>query len=255
MRLLTLRELASECNVPVKTLRAYTQNRFCKTVQVGTHYDADHPAIVNYKIRQEEANGEPWQRTDKQVRQLELEIEMYDLEHGRQPNNNGDDDRVQHQPHDDHFDIGSDDYVPPAEIVASEQQKLIKYLDMPLRDVIKRFGSGATLQEWAKAVNVISQVDERMVKTDERSGKLIPREFVSTHMFSMVEKIFIRLLNESPKNIAARCYDECEAGTTVQELTAIVEKIISGELRTIKHDMKKAVVNAGKLRNVVLIPD
>jgi len=114
---------------------------------------------------------------------------------------------------------------------------------MTLSELIKKFGTDTRFVDWLKAVKAIEDIHEKRLKNAATQKDLIPRKFVETHVFGYIETSNIRLLNDSPRTIAARVIEAVEAGETKEEIELMVQQIISNQIKSIKEKSKKALKN------------
>lgn len=105
---------------------------------------------------------------------------------------------------------------------------------MTLEQLVKKFGTATAFQDWLAARKRISDIREKDLKNDERSGRLIPRELVRTHVFSHIEVANRRLLRDAAVTIARRVYAAAKSGAPVEDAEQEVRDILTQQLRPVK---------------------
>lgn len=117
------------------------------------------------------------------------------------------------------------------------------FADMTLRELIHRFGTDARFVDWLRATKQIEEIKERRTKNEKMMGELIPRDFVAKYLFGAMEESNTRLLNDSPRTIAATAAEMVEAGETLEQIEERVRELISSQIRNMKTRAKKALRN------------
>lgn len=113
-----------------------------------------------------------------------------------------------------------------------------EYADMTVRDVVNKFGTDQQFKEFLEAQRKAENVRDLRTKTDERAGKLIPRDLVSGHLFGAMEAANVRVLTEAPKTIAVRVSALVKTDAPPEECERIIRDILSKQFREVK---RKAV--------------
>lgn len=108
------------------------------------------------------------------------------------------------------------------------------FLNMPLREIIIQFGGNPLFCEWLKAVKLIEDVRDKQIKNDENLGTLIDREFVRTHVLSLIETTNLRLLQDTPRTISANILNLVKKNAQREEIEKEIAEIISNQLKNIK---------------------
>ena len=111
---------------------------------------------------------------------------------------------------------------------------IAKYANLTLDQLTRRFGTSTAFKDWLEARQRISAIREKDLKNDERSGRLITRELVKTHVFSHIEAANRRLLQDAATTIARRLYAAAKGGTPVEEAEQTVRDILESHLRPLK---------------------
>jgi hypothetical protein len=116
-----------------------------------------------------------------------------------------------------------------------------KYLEWSLKEIIDVFGTDVEFLDWLKAVKSMEDVKEKRIKNAVAQGELITREFVSTHVISIIEAAFSRLLNDSPRTLTARVLEAKEAGQSREKIEKLVCDLLSVQLKGLKTRAKRAL--------------
>lgn len=79
------------------------------------------------------------------------------------------------------------------------------------------------------------------LKNAQIEGRLIAREVVKSGIFVPIETMFVRLLSEGSKTIAAKVHPLIKGGAPVEEVEAEIRKRLTAFIRPAKAAMKKAL--------------
>jgi hypothetical protein len=125
------------------------------------------------------------------------------------------------------FDDGEDEG-------GAEDLDVEHFADLTLRQLTDRFGTKTRFKDWLDARKKIADIQEKDLKNDETTGRLIERELVRTHVFGAIEASNKRLLQDAPKNIARRIYAMAAANVPAEEAERTVREIIGSNLAAVK---------------------
>lgn len=123
----------------------------------------------------------------------------------------------------------------------TKPEDIEQYAHLSLDALTRKFGTATAFGDWLDARKRISDIREKDLKNDERAGRLIPREFVRTHVFSHIEAANRRLLQDAAATIARRLYAAAKSGTPVEEAEQTVRDIISSQLRPAKETAARSL--------------
>lgn len=126
---------------------------------------------------------------------------------------------------------------------ATTTEDLDAYAEL-LRPLVERFGTARTFLDWLKASKEIELIRARKLENEEAEGRLIARDFVSTHVVKLVDACWRRLLQDAPKTIARRIYALARAEEPVEAAERVVTEIIGSLLEGLKTTAAKLVRNA-----------
>lgn len=116
-----------------------------------------------------------------------------------------------------------------------------RYAHLSLDALTKKFGTAVAFGDWLDARKRISDIREKDLKNDERSGRLITREFVRTHVLSHIESSNRRLLQDGAVTITRRLFAAIKGGATVEDAQQLVRDIISSQLRPARDSAVRAL--------------
>lgn len=75
----------------------------------------------------------------------------------------------------------------------------------------------------------------------EAEGRLIPRDFVATHMLGYVERVHRQLLRDTAITVARRVAAQARAGETAEQMEATARDLISQQLEALRATMVRLV--------------
>lgn len=124
------------------------------------------------------------------------------------------------------------------------EEKVRKYLDYTVRDILNKFG---TMKLWADlltAADKIEKIHSQRLQSDRSTGELISRRYVKTRVLGMYERIFLELLSDLPTTLASEVHNMCEIGGTLEEVQQTIHNSLSRAIATVKDDTVKEIRNA-----------
>jgi len=130
----------------------------------------------------------------------------------------------------------------PARIDLSDLPEDIREVaDMPLREIVGRFGTDSQFLEWLKATKLIEDIHASRLKNAETEGKLVSRELVETGIIDPVQTAHTLLLSDGARTAAARSYSMAKAGDSVEDIRIMLEDLFSGHIKAAKQKMSRAM--------------
>lgn len=124
------------------------------------------------------------------------------------------------------------------------EEEIRAYWTWTLEDIVRKCGTMPVFATLLQAADKIEAIHLRRLQADKQTGELISREYVSRNVMSLIERIFQRLLTETPVSLAFEVHGKCETGATTEQIQQAIHDALSRELRTIKADTKKAIRDA-----------
>ena len=119
-----------------------------------------------------------------------------------------------------------------------------KLADKSLKELLRIFGTNLGMDVWLKAAKGLEDLHEKKLKNQVTEGSLISRDFVDKYVFGFLDSIFNRLLQDSPRTIAAEVVELVEAGESLEEIQLRVLNNISQQIKHCKTKIKKVLKNA-----------
>jgi len=141
---------------------------------------------------------------------------------------------------------------PPPESAAADEKDeeifeipadLAKFADHTIREILERFGTEDRFNSFLSAVQKIEGINEKRLKNAEKEGKLVNREMVKTAVIDRIDAVFVRMLTDGAKTIAARAHSITQAGEDVNAVRLMVEDQLGSFIRPAKTKMHKALKN------------
>ena len=118
------------------------------------------------------------------------------------------------------------------------------FLDWTVRKVIDVHGTMGAFKDLLSAAKTIEEIHAKRMDSDRRTGELIARDYVKRHVLSLIERVFQRLLEETPVKLSYEIHGLCSTGATIEQVQEAIKAAISRELKAIKTDVVKAIRNA-----------
>lgn len=107
--------------------------------------------------------------------------------------------------------------------------------------IIRTHGTFDKFYRLVQSMEKVESIQEKRQKNRRESGKLISRELVQKHVFSLIEKLFQRLLQDLPVTLALDIHGMCESGATIEEVQAAIKNAISIELGDAKKGIARGI--------------
>lgn len=121
-------------------------------------------------------------------------------------------------------------------------EELAKYLDMTLMQITVKFGNAVRFKDYVSAVKDIGAIEERAIKTAKLKGVLVNRELVQIQIIESFDAAHIKMLRDGSRTIATRAAAMIGSGGTAQEVTEMVEDIISSFIKPVKAKIARAML-------------
>jgi hypothetical protein len=116
--------------------------------------------------------------------------------------------------------------------------------DLTLREIVDKFGTVRAYQKILEAHVKKEQALKNRIANALKLGELIARELVEQHVLAFIDAVFKRLLSDSPKTVAKRCYELAQSGAPVEEAERFVRDNLSGQLAPMKATAERVLRNA-----------
>ena len=114
-----------------------------------------------------------------------------------------------------------------------------EFEDMTLREIISRFGTSYQFKEFLSGWKTLADVRLKEIQIKEKSGELIPKEFVKTHVFAILDGLNKRLLMDTPKTIFAQVKAMIKSDAEEVATTKTIHDLISAQLKSVTKKVKR----------------
>lgn len=115
----------------------------------------------------------------------------------------------------------------PAEIPKYPMpESFAEYGDWTLREVVQTFGTSTKFKEFLDALGKMEQTEERRLKNEERSGKLIARDLVSVAFIDVFDAAHRRLMTDGARSLSASVAAKIRADIPTPEIEAHISDVI-----------------------------
>jgi predicted DNA-binding protein (UPF0251 family) len=123
-----------------------------------------------------------------------------------------------------------------------------KYWSWTLSRCIRVHGTLRGFADLLTAMAKVEQIEERKLRRKADSGTLVSKELVKQHVFSLVERTNIRLIQDLPVALAIEVHQQCKAGATVEEIQGTIMEAVSTEMEMTKKEVARGIRRAtGKM--------
>lgn len=126
----------------------------------------------------------------------------------------------------------------PSEVPENIQQ----FVEMPLGEIIHKFGTDTRFVDWLKATQIIEVIEEKRLKNAVTHGKLVSRERIKAGVIDQVNAAHQKLLTDGARTIARRA----TAMHGAKRDLADIEKFVSDQIASFIKPMKAKVSKALK---------
>ena len=117
-------------------------------------------------------------------------------------------------------------------------------LDWTLLEIVSKCGTMVAFKDLLEATLKIEKINTERITSDKKSGELIGREYVRTHVLSLIEALAMRLLADVPPTLAIRLHSAAASGATIEEMQALIRKSLEREIKGVKDKTRKRIKNA-----------
>lgn len=124
------------------------------------------------------------------------------------------------------------------------EARIGKYLDWTLRDIVTHFGTDSTFKEFLTSTRVIEDIEAKRIKNAASRGDLISRDFVTSHVLTLVEQMTVRLLSDVPRRLTTQLYAQSKAGIECGEAERDAREVISQIIKNVKNEAERNLAHA-----------
>jgi len=107
--------------------------------------------------------------------------------------------------------------------------------------IVEEFGSLAGFDDWLERRQKLSQIKKLDLANAASDGKLISREFVSTHVFGALDSMQRRLIADASKTLARRIYKLAEAEVPLEDAERTARDLLGSHLKPIKTSVARSL--------------
>lgn len=115
------------------------------------------------------------------------------------------------------------------------------YMDIPIREILNKFGSTVKFIEFLKASQIISAVKEKNLKNAVLEGQLVSRDSVQKNFFDPVNAAHLKLMSDGAKNLTQTIKAKVLAGVSDPEIEKIASGIVASFIKPVKSKMTRAL--------------
>jgi len=134
-----------------------------------------------------------------------------------------------------------DDELPsPSEYPGEEIEELV---DLTLRELIAKFGTADRFKTWLQARKSLVDIGAKEITNAEKRGKLIPRDFVESHIIGAYDRAHINLMTDGAQNVARRLHSKIKAGESVEDCEVFISEQISRHVKEAKDSILRSLKN------------
>lgn len=130
---------------------------------------------------------------------------------------------------------------PPPKPIDHIPRDLRKFLDMPMREFVERFGTDGRMKEWLDGTGKIEQIEAARMKHAAIRGELVSKLLVQKGVMEPINTFLIRILTDGAKTMSNRIGAKVRAGATDAEVELEIRKQIERFLKPMKAKIKKAI--------------
>jgi hypothetical protein len=134
----------------------------------------------------------------------------------------------------------------PAAPFAPGSPEDLEYLGSLLEPLIARFGTDEGCKNYLIALREKENIRAKRLSNEETEGQSIPREFVVTHILSLLEETNKRLLGDMPKTLVRRLFAMAHSGATATDGEREAREAVSSHLDTVRQKIAKTIRDAAR---------
>lgn len=135
----------------------------------------------------------------------------------------------------------------PRQKLTSTQNKTVEEIDisdhgnLTLNEIIAYFGSDESYRGFLDAKKKQIEIVEKELKVQKTKGEVIDRDFVSNHLFGVIQEMTSRMLVDYPRKIVEMIYAHCESGDTKEDAEATVREELGKPIKAAKAQVVKRI--------------
>jgi hypothetical protein len=111
---------------------------------------------------------------------------------------------------------------------------MVEIAEKPFGEVVAMFGTDSRMKGWLDAVKKIEDVAEKRLKNSKAREEVVERSLVEKHVFSYLNTIQSRVLNDLPKTLSIKVENAVNTGSTLEDLETLIRNDISSHYKKVK---------------------
>lgn len=116
-------------------------------------------------------------------------------------------------------------------------------VQMPLGEIIARFGTDIGLESYLKARKLIEEIKIKSIDAEAKRGDFIPRDLVEKRIIPLIDVSFTRLVDDMPESMASSVQTLVKNGSNKIEISEYIRKEISQILKSVKHSSVQMIAS------------
>jgi hypothetical protein len=133
----------------------------------------------------------------------------------------------------------------PPEVPKDIPDNILEFVDMSLRQIIKKFGTDTAFIDWLKAAKEIENIDTLRIKNARIKGQLVHRDLIKKGVLDHVDAACRQLLTDGVKKITKEIITMGQAGEAIEFCEQTVRDHISSFIKPMKAKSERTLKNVG----------
>ena len=117
-------------------------------------------------------------------------------------------------------------------------------VNMPLGEIIGRFGTDIGLENYLKARKLIEEIKIKSIDAEAKRGDYIPRDLVEKRIIPLIDVSFTRLVDDMPDSMASTVQTLVKNGSNKIEISEYIRDQVSQILKGVKHSSVQMLASA-----------
>jgi hypothetical protein len=130
------------------------------------------------------------------------------------------------------------------EVIESDVEKITDYRNMPLQEIIDKFGSDASFCDWLRATKLIEDINEKRIKNAQLEASLVSRDLVIKGIIDPMNGMLTRILTDGVKTVSRRTVAMVQVGADAVEVEDYIYKQLSSLINPTQSKIKRSIKNA-----------
>tara|TARA_R110002020_G_scaffold431275_3_gene641288 strand:- start:269 stop:979 length:711 start_codon:yes stop_codon:yes gene_type:complete len=122
-----------------------------------------------------------------------------------------------------------------------ESMAVSEYGNLTLNEIVAAFGTDENFRGYLDAKKKQIEIVEKELKVQKAKGEVIDRDFVSNHLFGVIQEMTSRMLVDYPRKIVEMIYAHCESGDTKEDAEATVREELGKPIKAAKAQVVKRI--------------